>query len=222
MLGGVEANPRIVSRQLVQSLLPRSGPANLRCLSRLRTPVASVACAALHWYSVCWACMLAYGMYAALCMKGCCLLAYTRMLSALKLLCSVLFGTWVVFVYTRSRLLAACAAFCTTGDVLASCVPTGASHVLLLAYCMYVVLRLHWFHAHAPVSCILGYQIGLVVRGYRASPCSLHTCEYSVGVHRCWMLAQACYVRVSTLGIRLSMTLRGLLRRLGYACCCSL
>ena len=80
-------------------------------------------------------------------------------------------------------LLAASAAFCTAGDVLVSYVPTGASHVWLLAYCKYVVLRHRWFHAHALVSCILGYQIGLVVRGYYASPCSLHTCEYSVGIY---------------------------------------
>ena len=70
-------------------------------------------------------------------------------------------------------LLAASAAFCTTGDVLASCVPTGASHVLLLAYCMYVVLKLLRFALRvyeAPLVscaragvCILGYQFGLVV-----------------------------------------------------------
>ena len=106
-------------------------------------------------------------------------------------------------------LLAASAAFCTTGDVLASCVPTGASHVLLLAYCMYVVLKLLRSALRvyeAPlVSCA---RAGVLHLGIPIRPCcvtvtmllclcippskgvatsgrpgSLHTCEYSVGMY---------------------------------------
>jgi len=137
---------------------------------------------------------------------------------------------YVVLKLLRSVLLGTCGGFvCTTGVahavLLASCTPVGA---LLAAYVVLKLLR------HALLETRVGFMYtrrclaswdtnsALLCYGCYASPCSLHTCEYSVGIHRCWMLAQACYVRVSTLGIRLSMTLRGLLRRLGYACCCSL
>lgn len=106
----VEAHPRFVVRQLVQSLSPRSGPGSpsLSVSPAHASGLGCMCCVALVF------CML--GLYACLryvrcaCMKGCCLLAYTRMLSALKLLCSALFGTWVVFVYTRWRL--ACCICC--------------------------------------------------------------------------------------------------------------
>ena len=135
--------------------------------------------------------------------------------------------------------------------LLASCTPAGA---LLAAYVVLKLLR------HALLETRVGFMYtrrclaswdtnsALLCYGcYASSYCAyhhhmvslrtvvqdcLHTYECSVGVHRCWMLAQACYMRVSTLdvmpfatitlGICLSMTLRGLLRRLGYACCCSL
>ena len=134
--------------------------------------------------------MLAHAMYAALCMKGCCLL-HVCCTEALRMLCYLLPAhplAYVVLKLLRHALLETRVGFMYTLRCLASWDTNSA----LLCY------------------------------GCYASPCSLHTCEYSVGVHRCWMLAQACYVRVSTLGIRLSMTLRGLLRRLGYACCCTL
>ena len=121
-------------------------------------------------------------------------------------------------------LLAASAAFCTTGDVLASCVPTGASHVLLLAYCMYVVLKLLRSALRvyeAPlVSCA---RAGVLHLGIPIRPCCatatmlLRAACIPVStalVYMCWVLAQAGFVHVITLGICLSMALRSLPGRL--------
>ena len=135
--------------------------------------------------------------------------------------------------------------------LLASCTPAGA---LLAAYVVLKLLRPALLETRVGFMCTRrclaswDTNSALLCYGYYASSCRvyhyhrvslrtvvqdcLHTYECSVGVHRCWMLAQACYVRVSalngmpfatiTLGTCLSMTLRGLLRRLGDACCCSL
>ena len=125
--------------------------------------------------------MLAYGMYAALCMKGCCLLAYTRMLSALKLLCSALFGTWAVFVYTRWR-LACCmyvvlkllrSALRVYEAPLVSCARAGVLHlgIPIRPCCVTVTMLL--------CLCIPPSK-GVATSG---RPGSLHTCEYSVGMY---------------------------------------
>ena len=123
---------------------------------------------ASHWYRVCWACMLAHAMYAALCMKGCCLL-HVCCTEALRMLCYLLPAHPLAPCLPRMSYWSCCAMHCWK-HALVSCTHAGVLHpgipirpccataaMLLRAACIPVSIALVYIDAgcwHRPATCV--------------------------------------------------------------------